>query len=134
MTEYAYKPERAESVRALIARINAGERIAVEIVDDSCFAGCDGYLENGMRAVITSAVLNESASDGVDEVYLFTLNFSDFVEFNSRKETSAYQTNEGLLTATQARVVPENYTDVTYFSITHSDLFFRELSSLQSIA
>lgn len=125
---YFYRPEQIEYLQSIIQRVQGGEAIAVEIVDDNCLAGCDGYLENGMRAVIKSVAFDSSTSDKQDRVYIFTLDFSDYVEFNRGKETSSYQTSEGLLTATQVGYVPTGFVESTHFSITHSLPFFRELN------
>jgi hypothetical protein len=126
-TDYSFKPEQAVELRKLISAIQSGRRVVVEITDDSCLAGCDGYLENGMRAVIESATLHET--DGEDEVYLFTLDFSEYVAFNRGKESAEYDTPVGLFTASLSGNVPSDLKESLYFSITHSESFFKVIES-----
>lgn len=125
ITSYNYNAEQRNKLLQLEADINSGYQPIV-VINPEIFE--DSFLEPNMRARLVNMELDEkSDTDGREDLtYRFTLDFSEFYEFNKPLAQANYFDKAGnpCLTAEEAGFKPHNNKEVVYHSITHGKVFF----------
>lgn len=129
-TDYVFNAFQYEKMKELLERVDNGYRPIV-IINSEIFE--DSYLESGMKARIVRMVITEEVQrkTGVNVECQFTLDFSEFVEFNQMLETAEYRnekTGKYDLTATQANAIPSDFKEDVFHSISYGKIFFEEIS------
>lgn len=125
-TSYVYNLEQHKQLKQIINLVRSGVTPIV-VVNDEIFEDC--YLEKGMKAKLIWAELesNDVVDGFPDEVFMFTLDFKDFDDFNMLLESQNFRDPKtGLFNAKASDIgyKPNDLKETVIHSITHGKIFF----------